>query len=233
MQYHAASGLYLTMYRVYDPQTGRWLSKDPIEEEGGMNLYGYVGGDPVSYTDPEGLCPWCAVGFAMGVWANIGIQLWNNGGDWGALDPWQVALSGLAGAASGGLGTISGRLALRGSLSVGGAISVNTAGGAAIGAGQQVAHNAINGHCLSDGVANSAAWGGLWGGIGTIVGTAVGGGANLSSIGQRPISGAFTGVLETHYSPAYSGWLAGGTITGNAVSNGISNFSNLSNLNKR
>jgi uncharacterized protein RhaS with RHS repeats len=43
------------MYRVYDPQTGRWLSKDPIEEEGGFNLYAYVGGDPLNYIDPLGL----------------------------------------------------------------------------------------------------------------------------------------------------------------------------------
>jgi RHS repeat-associated protein len=55
MQYHAQSGLYLTMYRVYDPQTGRWLSKDPIEEEGGFNLYAYVEGDPLNYIDPLGL----------------------------------------------------------------------------------------------------------------------------------------------------------------------------------
>jgi RHS repeat-associated protein len=55
MQYHAASGLYLTMFRVYDPQTGRWLSKDPIEEMGGVNLYAYVGGDPVNWIDPLGL----------------------------------------------------------------------------------------------------------------------------------------------------------------------------------
>jgi RHS repeat-associated protein len=55
MQYHAQSGLYLTKYRFYDPQTGRWLSRDPIEEEGGFNLYGYVGGNPVSFVDPLGL----------------------------------------------------------------------------------------------------------------------------------------------------------------------------------
>ncbi|GHT96232.1 hypothetical protein AGMMS49545_20690 [Betaproteobacteria bacterium] len=55
MQYHAPSGLYLTKYRAYDPQTGRWLSKDPIEEAGGLNLYGYVGGNPISWNDPLGL----------------------------------------------------------------------------------------------------------------------------------------------------------------------------------
>jgi RHS repeat-associated protein len=54
MQFHAPSELYLTQYRIYDPRTGRWLSRDPIEEEGGINLYGYVGGNPVSYIDPNG-----------------------------------------------------------------------------------------------------------------------------------------------------------------------------------
>jgi hypothetical protein len=50
--------LYLTLYRVYDPRTGRWLSRDPIEEEGGFNLYAYVGGDPINYIDPLGLWWW-------------------------------------------------------------------------------------------------------------------------------------------------------------------------------
>jgi RHS repeat-associated protein len=55
MHYHAASGLYLTKYRAYDPKDGRWLSRDPIEEAGGVNLYSYVGGNPLSYIDPLGL----------------------------------------------------------------------------------------------------------------------------------------------------------------------------------
>jgi RHS repeat-associated protein len=54
MQYHAGSGLYLTLYRAYDPQTGRWLSRDPIGEAGGINLYGYVEGNPVAWVDPTG-----------------------------------------------------------------------------------------------------------------------------------------------------------------------------------
>lgn len=42
--------------REYDPETGRWLSKDPILFAGGdPNLYGYVGGDPINNIDPLGL----------------------------------------------------------------------------------------------------------------------------------------------------------------------------------
>jgi len=42
-------------YRYYDPLTGRWPSRDPIEEEGGINLYGFVGNDGMNYTDYRGL----------------------------------------------------------------------------------------------------------------------------------------------------------------------------------
>jgi len=42
-------------YRYYDPKTGRWPSRDPIEEEGGINLYGFVGNDGVNYVDLVGL----------------------------------------------------------------------------------------------------------------------------------------------------------------------------------
>jgi RHS repeat-associated protein len=52
------SGLILTRFRAYDPRTGRWLSADPIGERGGLNLYGYVGGDPVNGWDRFGLSYW-------------------------------------------------------------------------------------------------------------------------------------------------------------------------------
>jgi RHS repeat-associated protein len=55
MLYHAPSGDYVTHYRFYDPETGRWLNRDPIGEDGGLNLYGYVGGNPASYGDLLGL----------------------------------------------------------------------------------------------------------------------------------------------------------------------------------
>ena len=40
--------------RYYDPSTGRWLSKDPIGEKGGVNLYGFVDEDPISKVDSDG-----------------------------------------------------------------------------------------------------------------------------------------------------------------------------------
>src|SRR5574344_728805 len=42
-------------YRYYSPALGRWLSRDPIEERGGLNLYGFVGNDPVNKWDVLGL----------------------------------------------------------------------------------------------------------------------------------------------------------------------------------
>ena len=41
--------------RWYDPVTGRWLSNDPIDIEGGLNQYAFVGDNPVNRVDPLGL----------------------------------------------------------------------------------------------------------------------------------------------------------------------------------
>jgi RHS repeat-associated protein len=53
--FHAASGLNLSLYRAYNPALGRWLSRDPIGETGGVNLYGYADNDPVDRVDSLGL----------------------------------------------------------------------------------------------------------------------------------------------------------------------------------
>ena len=39
------TGLVVYQLRYYNPQTGRWLNKDPIGEDGGLNLYGMVNND--------------------------------------------------------------------------------------------------------------------------------------------------------------------------------------------
>jgi RHS repeat-associated protein len=48
------SGLYYFGYRFYNPELGRWLSRDPVEFEDGMNLYEAFGGNPFRYIDPLG-----------------------------------------------------------------------------------------------------------------------------------------------------------------------------------
>jgi RHS repeat-associated protein len=54
--YDADTGLVRFGARDYDPDTGRWAAKDPILFEGGqVNLYVYVGNDPVNWIDPFGL----------------------------------------------------------------------------------------------------------------------------------------------------------------------------------
>ncbi len=53
--YDGESGHYYFLHRYYDPRLGRWLSRDPIGEAGGFNLYAYCGNDPVNRHDPLGL----------------------------------------------------------------------------------------------------------------------------------------------------------------------------------
>jgi RHS repeat-associated protein len=47
--------MYYYGYRYYDANTGRWVSRDPIEEEGGVNLYGFVQNNPVRKIDVLGM----------------------------------------------------------------------------------------------------------------------------------------------------------------------------------
>ena len=52
---HDPSGLALAPFRPYDPQLGRWLSRDPIGEKGGTNLFAYVANNPLQFLDSLGL----------------------------------------------------------------------------------------------------------------------------------------------------------------------------------
>src|SRR5471032_2602134 len=49
------SGLEYRRNRYYDPQSGRFTQEDPIGLAGGLNLYGFAGGDPLNFDDPFGL----------------------------------------------------------------------------------------------------------------------------------------------------------------------------------
>jgi RHS repeat-associated protein len=49
------TGLYHATYRYYDPVLKQWAAEDPIGLRGGLNLYAYVGGNPILFNDPRGL----------------------------------------------------------------------------------------------------------------------------------------------------------------------------------
>ena len=52
------TGLVYYGHRYYEPELGRFINRDPIEEDGGLNLYGFVGNDPVNFYDYLGMILW-------------------------------------------------------------------------------------------------------------------------------------------------------------------------------
>jgi RHS repeat-associated protein len=51
----AIINLYQMGFRWYNPTTGRWLSRDPIKEAGGLNQYSFSSNQPIDAADPLGL----------------------------------------------------------------------------------------------------------------------------------------------------------------------------------
>ncbi|XCN71144.1 MAG: RHS repeat-associated core domain-containing protein [Candidatus Electrothrix aestuarii] len=71
------TGLYYYGYRYYSPELGRWLSRDPVGEDGGLNLYGFVGNSPLVYFDPYGMSVWGDLGsFAKGAGESAGNMIY-------------------------------------------------------------------------------------------------------------------------------------------------------------
>lgn len=56
--YDVGSQMYYNWNRYYDLRSGRYVTSDPIELDGGLNTFGYVGGNPINKIDPRGLVEW-------------------------------------------------------------------------------------------------------------------------------------------------------------------------------
>lgn len=86
-RYFEGAGLSYYGYRFYQPVMGRWLTRDPLQEVGGINLYGFTSNNPINRIDPYGLIDWgktiggAAVSFggAINVAAGLGLVALSGG----------------------------------------------------------------------------------------------------------------------------------------------------------
>jgi hypothetical protein len=92
--------------RDYDPAIGRWTAKDPSGFAGGTNLYAYADNDPVNLVDLTGENPvfFILAGAMRGIAGDLLFQMAVQGKSWGCLDGQELAMAGIIGALTGGLG---------------------------------------------------------------------------------------------------------------------------------
>jgi RHS repeat-associated protein len=156
-----ASTLVRFGFRDYEPESGRWASKDPIFHRGGLNLYQYVSNDPVNRKDPRGEF-WHVVGGALLGGLLNGFNNYNHGESfWKGFG---------VGAVAGGVGALTGNPWLAGGI----------AGGLTTGG------NIATGSEKTDGLADTLGKVG----VGAVEGAVAGGLFGIAGEGMAPEAGA-------------------------------------------
>lgn len=166
--YNISSGLLMSPYRFYDSDLGRWLSRDPIAESGGINLYGYVQNNPVNVTDPLGL--WtvgvgvqASGGMSWGGSLSVGVNV-GHASDAGWFSGWSGGL--LATVGTGFYGGVGGSAGVFGSATNADCVDqlkgLGTAVGGSIGTPVSLgieSTQGINTNFSPDGALKDAGWG--------------------------------------------------------------------------
>jgi RHS repeat-associated protein len=88
--YDTETGLHYNYFRYYNPQTGRYITPDPIGLEGGINLFAYVRGNPLRWIDRKGLVDPTGIGFSDSFMDEVPpglVEYWSGFGE-GLSDFW-------------------------------------------------------------------------------------------------------------------------------------------------
>ncbi len=170
------TGLYYYRARYYSPQLGRFMQTDPVGYKDDLDLYTYVGNDPLDRTDPSGNCPNCLTAGIGAIAGAVGGLLVQGGAD--LISGELSSFDDYAGAFVGG-GTAGAVLGFTGNPILAGA-----AGGAAGNATKQGVGNLTGNQSgfsagqLAKGTAIGAVTGGVLKGIGNVKVPGITGGRN-------------------------------------------------------
>jgi RHS repeat-associated protein len=200
-RYLANAGLNYYGYRFYAPTVGRWMNRDPIGEEGGLNLYGFVQNNPINRIDPTGefILPQI-IGGTIGAVIG-GYSAYVNGGS-----REDIIRSAAVGAVAGVLSTIP----IPGLSAVAGQLGAAMISGGTIGAGSNILTQLVTGTSIDNINYQSAILSGLAGAIGSGLGNSIGSLTQTNVIRGPLLDGASKNPIFTQYGSDVLGSSAGG-----------------------
>jgi RHS repeat-associated protein len=99
--YDQESGLFYNRFRYYNPQTGRYISSDPVGLFGGLNTYGYGLNQPLTAADPSGQSP---IGIVIGALFGGAVNVLENAGSIGGPNQPSILSTFIAGEVGGVVG---------------------------------------------------------------------------------------------------------------------------------